>query len=230
MNQPAQLEHVALFSGLTPAQMNWVQERVYVRTFAQNVDIITAGTPGEMVFVILNGTIKVYVPQLDGRQVTVAILGPGETVGEMSLVDSAGRSASAITLEESVLLWMNRVHFKEAIESIPRFAQNLLSILTRRLRLSTEHIQALAALDVNGRIARQLLAFADHYGRKSDSGTITIPICLTQSEIAELVGASRKRVNQIMVAFKRYGWISIDNEYHITILNHKALAHLSARG
>jgi CRP/FNR family cyclic AMP-dependent transcriptional regulator len=135
-----------------------------------------------------------------------------------------------VTLEESLLLWMNREHFKQAIETIPRFALNLLGILTRRLRLSTEHIQTLAALDVNGRIARQLLAFADHYGRKSPSGEVTIPICLTQSEIAELVGASRKRVNQIIVAFKRYGWISIDNEYHITILNNAALAHMSARG
>lgn len=217
------IDHLPLFANLPPNQLAWVKERLYRKVFPANMDIIMAGSAGEVIFIIMSGSVKVYVPQVDGRQVTIAILGPGETVGEMSLVDSAGRSASVVTLEESALLWMSRSHFQEAIHTIPMFAQNLLTILTHRLRLSSEQIQSLSVLDVNGRIARQLLSFANYYGVKGPNGEMTIPINLTQGEIANMVGASRKRVNQVMVNFKRNNWIYIDPNYRITILNKQAL-------
>jgi len=105
------------------------------------------------------------------------------------------------------------------------FARNLVYILNSRLRLSNEQIQTLASLDVNGRVARQLLAFADKYGQCDEDGIEQIHLRLTQSDIADLVGASRKRVNQVIVAFKRQELISIDDDYRITIHNREKLAH-----
>ncbi len=113
--------------------------------------------------------------------------------------------------------------------SMPAMSQNLLRILSRRLRNSTSHLRAIAALDVNGRIIQQMLAFADRYGSSSRDGQVLIPIRLTQNDLAGLVGASRKRVNQAMVILKRCGWIAIDGSFHITIKDRAALEKLLGR-
>lgn len=216
------LEDIPLFEGLAPADLNWLSARAHRRLFAAGTNILTAEQPGEAVYVILHGTVKIHVEQADGRDVVLAILGAGDTLGEMSLIDSAGRSASAVTLEDSLLLWMDKSAFQEALRRFPIVAQNLVRILSTRVRLANELIQALASMDVNGRVARQLLAFADKYGR-TEGKSVLIPIHLTQSDIADLVGASRKRVNQVMVAFREQELISINPEGRIIVLDRDAL-------
>ena len=122
---------------------------------------------------------------------------------------------------------MGQADFQAALETIQVLSQNLLRILSRRVRSSTAHIRALAALDVHGRVARQLLTFAERYGQVNADGSATIRVRLTQGEISELVGASRKRVNQVMVAFRKAGWVTSDANYHITLLNQPALIRVS---
>lgn len=217
------LGEVPLFAGLTEKQLTWLRNRLYARAFPAGVDVIVAGAEGEALYIILAGTVKVYVSQPDGTDVIVAILGPGDTVGEQAIVDQAGRSASVITLEESLVVWMNQADFQEALNTMPVLARNLLRILSARLRTTTGHIQAMASLDVNHRLIRQVMAFASRYGKENPDGTLTIPIRLTQNDLSELVGASRKRVNQAMVTLKREGWIAVDAGYHITILDRGAL-------
>lgn len=220
---PLTLCEIPLCAGLTEAQRHWLADRMHSRTLPAGVDLITAGAVGEVVYIILRGSVKVYTQQLDGSQVIVNILGPGETVGEMSLVEHETRSASVITLEPTTVLWMNQMQFEEALRTMPTLARNIMQILSRRVRSSTQQIRTLASLDVNGRVAQQLLTFADRYGRKLPDGSIYIPLRLPQGELAELVGASRKRVNQVMVLFKRAGWVTVDEEYHITLRDPKAL-------
>ncbi len=217
------LGEVPLFAGLTEKQLSWLRNRLYARAFPAGVDVIIAGAAGEALYVILTGTVKVYVSQPDGTDVIVAILGPGDTVGEQAIVDQVGRSASVITLEDTTVLWMSQSDFQEALNTMPVLARNLLKILSARLRMTTGHMQAMASLDVNHRLVRQIMAFASRYGRENSDGTITIPIRLTQNDLSELVGASRKRVNQAMVTLKREGWIAVDAGYHITILDRAAL-------
>ena len=149
--------------------------------------------------------------------------GAGDLLGEMSLIDSVGRSASAVTLEDSLLLWMDKLTFNYMLDNFTPVARNLVRILSARVRLSDQLIQALATLDVNGRVARQLLAFAEKYGYQKDGAT-QIRIVLTQSDIADLVGASRKRVNQAMVLFKERGLIDTDHEGRIAIKDSERLA------
>jgi len=221
------LDKIPLFAGLTPKQIDWLRENMYVRAFPAGVDIITAGASGEVIYILLSGTVKVYVPQPDGSDVIVNILGPGDTVGEMSLVDQPIRSASVITLEDTAVMWMNSQYFREALQTMPVLAHNLLKILSARLRMSTAQIESLASLDVEGRVARQVLAFARRYGRPGPQGEVHIPIRLTQGEIAELVGASRKRVNQAMVALRQHGCLNVDASFHITVLDMAQLTRLS---
>jgi CRP/FNR family transcriptional regulator, cyclic AMP receptor protein len=168
--------------------------------------------------------VKVYLEQPDGTEVILAVLGPGEVVGEMSLADSLGRSASVKTLEETTLLCMDRVTFLTSVEEAPALARNLAHLLSRRLRLTNTHVRSLAALDVPGRVAAQLLAFAQEYGEPSPGGGTLIPLPLTQSDLAALVGASRVRVNRAIAFFKRRGYISVGAEHRITVHDADALA------
>ncbi len=223
---PGLIQDVDLFHGLTREQLERVSGWLYCRTFPAETNIITAEQPGEVVYIILNGTVKIHIEQADGSDVVLGILGPGDIVGEMSLIDSIGRSASVTTLEDSRLLWMGKGSFQECLHNMPAFSQNLVRIFSGRLRLANEVIQALATLDVHGRVARQILAFAEKYGQPGAGSQVLIPIRLTQGDIADLVGASRKRVNQVMVTFKQQSYISVDEQSRITLLDRKSLARV----
>ena len=216
------LSDIQLFEGLTPAQLDWVSHRAHRRVFPTGKNVMLVEQPGEAVFIILHGTVKVYTEQ-GGRDAILSILGSGDLLGEMSLIDSVGRSASVVTLEDSLMLWMDKVTFNYVLDNFPPIARNLVKILSARVRLSDQMIQSLATLDVNGRVARQLLAFAERYGRDTD-GMVKIRIALTQSDIADLVGASRKRVNQTMVYFKEEGLVSMDADGRINIHSRDGLA------
>jgi CRP/FNR family cyclic AMP-dependent transcriptional regulator len=216
------LADIHLFAGLTPAQLDWIAQRAHRRVFEAGRNVLTIEQPGEAVYIILHGTVKIHIEQGD-REVILSILGAGDLLGEMSLIDSVGRSASAVTLESSLMLWMDKITFSYILENFPPVARNLVRILSARVRLSDQLIQALATLDVNGRVARQLLAFAEKYGHEKD-GKTQIRIVLTQSDIADLVGASRKRVNQTMVLLKEQGLIDTDAEGRIAIKDSDGLA------
>ena len=216
------LADIDLFTGLTPAQLDWIAQRAHRRVFEAGRNLMTIEQPGEAVYIILHGTVKIHVEQNE-RDVILSILGAGDLLGEMSLIDSVGRSASAVTLEDSLLLWMDKVTFYYILDNFPAVARNLVKILSARVRLSDQLIQALATLDVNGRVARQLLAFAEKYGYEKN-GVTQIRIVLTQSDIADLVGASRKRVNQTMVLLKERGLIDTDADGRIAIKDGEGLA------
>jgi len=217
---------IPLFRGLETDQLDRLSSHLHQHTFPAHTNIITEEQPGEVVYFIIRGTVKIFMNKQDGTAVILAILGAGDVVGEMSMIDSAGRSASVLTLEETVLLWMGRDSFWSCLQEMPKINANLVRILAQRVRLANEQIQALATLDVNGRVARQFLAFAEKYGKTDDSEEILIPVRLTQSELADLVGASRRRVNQVMVQFKQRGFIAVGEEGYISVKDRDNLSRL----
>jgi CRP/FNR family transcriptional regulator, cyclic AMP receptor protein len=216
------LADIELFTGLTPTQLDWVAQRAHRRVFEAGRNVMTIDQPGEAVYIILHGTVKIHIEQGE-RDVIISIMGAGDVLGEMSLIDSIGRSASAVTLEDSLMLWMDKATFNYMLDNFPPVARNLVKILSSRVRFLDQLIQALATLDVNGRVARQLLAFAEKFGREKEGGK-QIRIVLTQGDIADLVGASRKRVNQAMVLFKEQGLIDTDSDGRIAIKDSERLA------
>jgi CRP/FNR family transcriptional regulator, cyclic AMP receptor protein len=216
-----QLSEIQLLKGVTPEQLDWIVRHAHRRNFEAGRNVMTIEQPGEAVYIILHGSVKIHMEQGE-RDVILAILGAGDMLGEMSLIESVGRSASAVTLEHTSMLWMDKDTFNYMLDNFPPVARNLVKIMSKRVRYSDEMIQALATLDVNGRVARQLLAFSKKYGREKD-GVTQIRITLTQGDIADLVGASRKRVNQAMVLFKEQGLID-DADGRISIKNNEGLA------
>jgi CRP/FNR family cyclic AMP-dependent transcriptional regulator len=212
------LRQFPLFESLTDAEVELVARHLHTRSFPSGTNVITFEMPGDVVYIIRDGTLKIKVDQPDGKEVIIALLGAGEVVGELSLIDGVRRSADVFTQEECTLLWLDRRSFESLMESIPQLTRNLLRILTRRVRLSTEQIQALGTLDVPGKVARQLLVFADQYGVAGAAG-ILIPMRLTQSDLAGMVGASRERVNQAFAGLKQLHLIDVSTTHRITVLN-----------
>lgn len=224
LDDPRALAELELFQELTGDELTFVNGLLRRKAFSAGTLLMSADQPGELIYLILDGSVKVFLSREDGTEVNLSILGAGQTVGEMSLLDRAGRSANAVTLEPSTLLWMDRASFYQALRTIPTLGYNLLRLLSRRLRLANEQILALSSLDVTGRVAWQILALAEEYGRREEGGGVHIPLRLTQGDIASLVGTSREQVNRAMVRFKTAGHLSVDSGYHITVHHRRALA------
>ena len=220
------LETIPLFSGLTPTEQRQLHELLGVSTFPAGATILTAEQPGDVAYIILDGTVKVQVDHPDGTPVILAILRAGEVAGEMSLVDRLGRSATVVAMEQTTLAWLTHTDFWNCLRSMPTMTYNLAGIHSWRLRLSNSHVVALATLDIEGRLAYQLLALSDEYGEATPDGGCRIPFRLTQGDLAALVGASRVRVNQILVSWKHRDFLTVDGRHVVTLLNRDALAEM----
>ncbi len=216
------LPAISLFQNLTDVQLQYILSNSRERTFRAGTSIMHQEEQGETFYIILEGTVKVSLTLPDGSEVYLAVLATGDTMGEMSLIDASGRSADVTAQETTRVLMLNRKVFDQLLTEGTIFTRNLMRILSRRLRLANVRIQAHCTLDTYGMVAYQILEFADLYGISQGSSTY-IPIRLTQSDLATLVGASRERVNQVMVAYRKSSHISVDSRYHITVLNRDAL-------
>lgn len=218
------MANTPLFARVERAELSELMAQLHSRRFAAGTTIISAEQVGEAVYVLMEGTVKIYVSREDGSEVVLALLGPGDVVGEMSLVDSAGRSANVVAREPCSFLSMSQDAFRRALAKSVRLSNNLLQILSHRLRLADEQILSLSSLDVNGRVARQLLAFARRYDVGGGQQGVRIPLRLPQSDLAALVGASRERVNRFIVSLKSQGVVSVDSRLRITVHDRDALA------
>jgi CRP/FNR family cyclic AMP-dependent transcriptional regulator len=221
-------ETIPLFRGLTPAEQHRLHDLLGVSIFPAGAQIVTAEEPGDVAYIVLDGTVKVQVHHPDGTAVILAILRAGELAGEMSLIDRFGRSATVVAMEPTTLAWLTNADFWNCLRSIPAMAFNLAGIHSRRLRLSNAHVVALATLDIEGRLADQLLALGEEYGEATADGRCRIPFRLTQGDLAALVGASRVRVNQIVVNWKQHDILAVDGQHIVTLRNRQALAQLAA--
>jgi CRP/FNR family cyclic AMP-dependent transcriptional regulator len=216
--------NIQLFRNLPPDYLQALGGLLSRKTFPAGVTLMTADQVGEAVYFILSGTVKVHLEQEDGGDVIVAILGPGEIIGEMIVLGQAIRSASVVTIESSVMLWMNCAAFQSCLLKSPELCYNLACTLAERLRRANEKIQTLATQSVESRVARQLLSFAEQYGQPQPDGAVYLNIRLTQGDIASLIGASREHINRVMVSYKERDYLSIGANHHITIHNLQALA------
>jgi CRP/FNR family transcriptional regulator, cyclic AMP receptor protein len=225
--RPDLLNKISLFRGESTENVSALGALLHQQCFVGGSVIMSTEQVGEVVYLIIEGTVKIHRAQADGSDVLIAILGPGDIVGEMSLIDDMRRCATVVTLEDSTMLWMDRSSFRRCLRTMPVLSYNLTCILAARLRLADSHIESLATRDVESRVARQLVAFAARYGRPTPDGGVLIPIRLTQTEIASMVGASRESVNKIMVSYKERKFISVDLDQRITVHNKQALAKQS---
>ena len=221
---PEALTGVPLFEGLSRSELSRLSEHLNESRYPAGANVMVAEQPGEAVYVILAGSVKVHSVRPDGTEIVLAVLGAGEVLGEMSVADSLGRSASVETLEETTLLWMAGQTFRAMVAESTTLSGNLAEVLSRRVRLANARLTSIASLDVPGRVASQLLSLAREYGQETPEGT-RIPMRLTQTDLAALVGASRASVNHALGHFRRRGAISVARDGRVSIHDPEALAH-----
>ena len=198
------LATVPLFNGLDRVELERFAEVTREKSYPKGSVILFEDDPGDSLFVVREGRVKVVLIGEDGREVILGVLGVGEYFGELSLIDDRPRSAHVIAMEDSNLLVLRREDFRKRVESSPSVAWSLLTELSRRLRRADDKIGGLVLLDVPGRIARLLLDLAE------ESGTNAIEKSLTHQTIAQMIGASRETVSRAMREFQDQGWIGVE--------------------
>lgn len=210
------LRGVPLFAHLGDEELGRVAAVARERTYPKNSVILFEDDPGDALYVVVTGQVKVVLVGEDGREVILAVLGGGDFFGEMALIDDEPRSAHVIAMEDARLLVLRREDFHAALEVHPRIALGLLRALSRRLRRADDKIGALVMLDVLGRVARLLLELAD----ETDGVRVTQRV--THHTIAQMVGSSRETVSRTMRELTDRGLIGIERKA-IIVKNRKAL-------
>ena len=198
------LRNVPLFSGLDETQLGVLVPMIMRSGFGRNEAIISAGDPTDSLFIVISGRLKVSMGDEQGREVILAILGPGEFFGEMGLLDDRPRSASVVTLEPCELLSISKTDFKRCLAENSDLSLMVMRGLVKRLREADQKIGSLALMDVYGRVARLLLQMAEDV-----DGEKVVVKKLSKQDIAKMIGASREMVSRVMKDLELGGYIEV---------------------
>jgi CRP/FNR family transcriptional regulator len=174
--------------------------------------IFHVGDPGDALFVILAGEVKISLPSETGDEAILATLRPGEVFGELALLDGAPRSASASALSATETVMMPRDRFRELIASEAPVRDALLAALATELRRLTTHVEELHFLDITGRLAARLVRLAQDGGSTASDGSIRLRTNLTQTELAAMVGCTRQSVNKLLGQFTDDGLLRLERD------------------
>ena len=216
------LQQTTLFADISAADLQAIAVDIIPRTFKQGEIIFHEGDPGQTLYLIQSGQVRIFVNGLDGSETSVILFGrPGEIFGELAVVDGMPRSATALALGQTVLYTMSRENFRQHTLNYPQLALNFMKVLSSRLRSSTQQMDSLASLGIPQRLARKLLQLAQDYGKAEVAG-VNITMRLTQTDLASLIGATRESTNKTLREFRQNGWLHMD-QGQITILDAEAL-------
>jgi len=210
------LATVPLFRELDRTAVRAFAELTREQRFAKGAVIVSEGDPGDALFVVRSGEVKVVLIGEDGREVILNVLGVGEHFGELSLIDGRPRSAHVVSTHASSLLVLRRADFRRKVEQSPTVAWGLMIELSRRLRQADGTIGSLVLLDVPGRVAKVLLEHA------TPGEPATLVRQLTHQTIGQMIGASRETVSRAMAEFQERGMISVTRRV-VTIVGRRAL-------
>ena len=208
-------KQVSIFADLPEEEVHALTSVAKRRTFRAGEVIFHREDPGQVLYIIKDGKVKICIISPDGQEISLAVLGKGEYFGEFALLDGLPRSTDAVALEKVECYTLQRSDFQNAILKNPKIAILVLEALPKRLRNTDQMVDGLMFLDVYGRVAKKLLEQADAHGVKVDDG-IRIDVRLTQQELASMVGASRESVNKVLGYFTDKDFISTD-KHRITL-------------
>ena len=210
------LKRVPLFNDLSEAEVSRFADVTREREYPKNSVILFEDDPGDALYIVSTGQVKVVLIGEDGREVILSVLGDGDFFGEMSLIDDEPRSAHVIAMKDSQLLVLRRDDFQHQLQQHPSVALKLLRVLVQRLRRADEKIGSLVLLDVNGRVAQLLMDLQE------ESGGPRITRKLTHHTIAQMIGSSRETVSRAMRELVERGTIDVSRR-EITIKHPEAL-------
>ena len=189
---------------LSEAELQAIRGHGVARSYPKGAVVVTEGDTTDALFVILEGRVKVYATDEQGREILFLTQGPGEYFGELAL-DEGPRSASVMTLEKARLFAVPKPELQNFVATNPAFALNIMRKLITRVRTLTASVKSLALMDVYGRVARLLLELSEE-----KDGKLAISERLTQQDLANRVGASREMVGRILKDLADGGYITTD--------------------
>ena len=215
VKETSYFKRVSIFADLPDEDIQALSSVAKRRTFRAGEVIFHRDDPGQVLYIIKDGKVKICIISPDGQEVSLAVLGKGEYFGEFALLDGLPRSTDAVALEKVECYTLQRSDFHNAILKNPKIAILVMEALIKRLRNTDQMVEDLIFLDVYGRVAKKLLELAEAHGIKADHG-VRIDVRLTQQELASMVGASRESVNKVLGYFTDKNFISTD-KHRITL-------------
>ena len=218
----AVLATAPLFAALDESTAELLGGALTTRTVDRGHIVFNEGDTGDRLFIVLDGKVKISRSAVDGRENLLAVLGPGEMFGELSLFDPGPRTATATAITESALASLDHDDLRPLLLAQPGVAVQLLTALAQRLRRTNEAMADLVFSDVPGRVAKALLDLAERFGDPETEG-VRVRHDLTQEELAQLVGASRETVNKALSEFANRGWLRLEGR-SVLLLDQERLA------
>lgn len=203
------VESGPFFSKLSEPLREGILSRAVVRRLGDGAPLATRGAPAESWIGVARGAVRVSTVSLSGKQVTLTYVEPGTWFGDIALFDGLPRTHDAHAHGETTLLMVRKPDFKELLSRHVELYEALLRLNCRRLRLMFDQFEDLNTRPLRSRLARQLLLLARSYGIE-EGGELRIGLQLAQEDLAQLLGASRQRVNQELKHFEREGAVRVE--------------------
>jgi CRP-like cAMP-binding protein len=191
------------------------------RRYAKGQIIFQKGEEGSSLMVVLQGRVRISVSSEEGKEITLNTIEPGEVLGEIALIDGKKRSADATAIGPCTLLAIRRGDFIPFLKQNPEIAVQLLIVLCKKLRETSEIAEDLGLYSIPARLARLILKLGESKGADAQEG-ILVPVTLSQREIGNLIGATRESVNKQLRAWQEDGHIGME-QGSITLLDEEAL-------
>ncbi len=208
------LDSSFMFEGLEPELLEPLVTAASWKSLRPGEMLFNEGDPSNGFYGVLEGLLKVGVNAEDGHQRLIAILGPGDIVGEMGMVDGMARSADVLALRASELAFIRKDDFERIAEENPQIYRHILRAISIRLRRTNEAGSARSLLPLEGRLARALVGLADRFGNTLPDGRTLIRYKITQSDIGNMCGAARENVNRQFAEWRRKGLLSKISGYY----------------
>jgi CRP-like cAMP-binding protein len=216
------IERDNLFRGLPKATLERIAALGRRRVYEEGAVIFMRGDPGDSLCGVVSGRVRISASRPGGKEVFLNIMGPGDSFGEIALLDGMPRTATATAMMRTELSIIQRDQFVSLLGTEPQLARHLIKLLCTRVRWTAQLMEDSALLSVPARIAKRLLSLAELHGRTTAAG---IKLVISQEELAQFLGVSRQIVNQHLQTWKSAGWIQLGRG-NVTVGNVRCLEAL----
>ena len=213
------------FSDLEPEALDQLCRYAKHATLKRGATLFSKGDPGNSLYAVILGTVKMSVSSAGGRSAILNIIGPGEIFGDMALLDGRARSADAIANTNCEVFIIDRREFIPFVKSQPALAMKFIELLCTRLRTTSDQVEQIILQNLPGRLASALIRLSEKHEPAAGGRTIAIP----QQEISEMVGMTRESINKQLRAWSTRSWVRLEHGA-IVVLNIEVLRELAEAG
>jgi len=202
------LGKVSIFSSMKPNELDQLLTATTTRRLKAKQTLCRKGDPGNHLYGILSGCLKILTTGKDGRDIVFTLMGPGEVLGEIALLDGEKRSATVVAVEPTELLSLDRRALIPFFDRHPSAVISLASVLASRVRRLSDRAEDRQTMPLPARIAKRLLSLSERHGKRPIVGG-PVEVRLSQQDLADLVGTTRESVNKQLRAWQNEGIVEL---------------------